>query len=255
MTAAPPTTPPPAQLSAFLAAERQNESGGNYKAYNAAGGASGAYQFIQSTWSSWATKAGYGQYAGAPASAAPPQVQDAAAAAMATSYYSAFGGNWKDVAEAWYYPAWAGQPQYQNSVPYPSAGNTLTIGQYGDNVVASMAKYLGGSGPALTAAPNPVAPGISSGSGFWNNGPSIPGLGGGGSGLLNFATGPIKTYLLDGVLVVFGLVAILVGLVVASHGHGGSIAPPAGGGGGGGSSRSAEGESGEAGAAEDAALV
>lgn len=150
----PPTPSQPSyqtQLSDFLAAERQNESGGNYTAYNAAGGASGAYQFIQPTWTSWADQAGYGQYANAPASQAPPAVQDAVAGAMASSYYQQFGGNWQDVAESWYYPAWAGNPQYQNSVPYPSAGNTLTIGQYGQNVVNAMNKLLGTS---TSPAPN-----------------------------------------------------------------------------------------------------
>lgn len=137
------------QLQAFLAAERTHESGGDYTAYNAAGGASGAYQFIQSTWTSWANRAGQSQYADMPASQAPPAVQDAVAAAMASYYYQQFG-NWKDVAEAWYYPAWAGNPAEQGSVPYPSAGNTLSIGQYGDNVVATMNQYLGPGGSIPT---------------------------------------------------------------------------------------------------------
>ena len=147
------TSMSPTQLEAFLAAERQLESGNNYSAYNPGGGASGAYQFIQSTWSSEAQAAGFNQYANAPAADAPPSVQDAVAANMATDYYSQFG-NWKDTAEAWYYPAWAGNPQYQNSVPYPSAGNTLTIGQYGTNVVDTMNSILqnGGSGDAVLAS-------------------------------------------------------------------------------------------------------
>lgn len=134
----------PTQLAAFLQAERDIESGNSYTAYNSSGGASGAYQFIQSTWTSEALAAGYPQYASEPASAAPPAVQDAVAGTMAQGYYDQFG-NWKDTAEAWYYPAWAGNPSYQNSVPYPSAGNTLTIGQYGDKVTSKMNSILGGS--------------------------------------------------------------------------------------------------------------
>lgn len=143
---------PTNQMAAFLAAIRSHESGGNYNAYNAGGGASGAYQFIQPTWSSWATQAGYSQYANKPASQAPPQVQDAVAAAMANSYYQTYGGNWQSVAEAWYYPAWAGDPSHQNSVPYPSAGNTLTIGQYGSGVVKTMSQILKDPNAALTSS-------------------------------------------------------------------------------------------------------
>lgn len=150
------SAPPANELAAFLAAIRSHESGGDYSAYNAGGGASGAYQFINSTWSSWATQAGYPQYAGGPASSAPPAVQDAAAAAMASSYYQALGGNWKNVAEAWYYPAWAGQPAYQNSVPDPSAGNTLTVGEYGTGVVSTMAQILHDPNAALTSTGSSV---------------------------------------------------------------------------------------------------
>ena len=139
----------PQGVAQFLAATRQHESGGDYTAYNAGGGASGAYQYIQSTWSSEARAAGYGQYANAPAGNAPPAVQDAVAAYNASQLYSQYG-SWKDVAEAWYYPAWAGNPSMQNSVPYPSAGNTETIGAYGDQIVSMM------GGPAANA-PAPQA--------------------------------------------------------------------------------------------------
>jgi cell wall-associated NlpC family hydrolase len=128
--------------NAFLAAIRQHESGGNYKAYNAGGGASGAYQFIQSTWTSEATAAGYSQYAGGPASDAPPAVQDAVAAHMANTYYSEYG-NWQDAAEAWYEPADVGK----NVVPDPQAGNTETVTQYGQQIMALM-----GQQPQLDSA-------------------------------------------------------------------------------------------------------
>lgn len=124
-------------VDSFLAAIRQHESGGNYTANNAEGGASGAYQYIQSTWSSEAKAAGYGQYASGPAGSAPPAVQDAVARYNALNLYSQYG-SWQTAAEAWYYPAWAQDPSKQNSVPYPSAGNTETIGQYGQQIVSAM---------------------------------------------------------------------------------------------------------------------
>lgn len=125
------------QVDQFLNAIKAHESGGNYQAYNSAGGASGAYQYIQSTWSSYAKAAGYAQYANGPASQAPPQVQDAVARYNATELFNQ-SHSWKTAAESWYYPAWANDPTKQNSVPYPSAGNTLTIGDYGNQIVGKM---------------------------------------------------------------------------------------------------------------------
>lgn len=136
------------QLAAFLAAERSVESGNNYTAYNPGGGASGAYQYIQSTWSNEAIAAGYSEYANAPAASAPPSVQDAVAAYNATQNYKKYQ-NWADVAESWYYPTWAGNPAYQNSVPDPSAGNTLSVGQYGSMVTSKMNSILKGQGVQL----------------------------------------------------------------------------------------------------------
>ena len=152
--------PPADQLAAFVEAIRQHESGGNYTAYNSGGGASGAYQFIQSTWSNAAKAAGYAQYASMPAGAAPPAVQDAVAESMASGYYQHYG-NWRDSAEAWYYPAWAGVAQYQNAVPYPSAGNTETIGAYGSQIVSSMNSILGGKTQIPNSAPASSSSGAS----------------------------------------------------------------------------------------------
>lgn len=91
-----------ADVGLVLATIRQRESGGNYTAYNAAGGASGAYQYIQSTWSAWARRAGFGSYANGPASAAPPAVQDAVAAANVRDILNGSGGNVAAVPMAWY---------------------------------------------------------------------------------------------------------------------------------------------------------
>ena len=148
----------PVQLQSFLLATRTHESSGDYTAYNAAGGASGAYQYIQPTWTSEANASGNNLYAGGPAGLAAPTVQDAVAAYDATQKYLSlahFGGNiWKWVAEAWYYPAWAGDPAQQSSVPYPSAGNTLTIGQYGQNILDLMAHPTAVPGAPTTTAPS-----------------------------------------------------------------------------------------------------
>ena len=123
----------PNGLDSFLAAIRQHESGGNYQAYNASGGASGAYQFIQSTWAAEANAAGFSQWANGAAGAAPPQVQDAVAAHMAQEYFKQYG-SWQDAAEAWYMPADVGK----NVVPDPQAGNTESVTQYGQQIVDLM---------------------------------------------------------------------------------------------------------------------
>lgn len=69
-------------LDGFMAAIRQNESGGNYAAMGVPtnyGRATGAYQFIDATWG------GYGGYKRA--AQAPPAVQDAKAKQLMQSYF------------------------------------------------------------------------------------------------------------------------------------------------------------------------
>ena len=170
----------PAQLNAFLAAERQQESGGNYTASNP-GGASGAYQFEPATWREWATRAGFGQYAAMPAASAPPQVQDAVAAAMASSYYAG-SGSWLTTAEDWYYPAGVANP----SIVPP--GNVLSVGQYGADVVARMKGASSGATPATATS-------------------SIAG------DLAGPVIGWLDNYAMRAALFVVGAVAILAGLV------------------------------------------
>ncbi len=69
-------------VDCFLACTRAHESdtSGGYGAVSAGGHYRGAYQFQQRTWDAAVTGAGFGEYAGLPADAAPPEVQDAAAA-------------------------------------------------------------------------------------------------------------------------------------------------------------------------------
>lgn len=130
-------------LAPILATIRSMESGGDYTAYNAGGGASGAYQYIQSTWTKYANAAGYGQYANSPASAAPPNVQDAVAVFnvqdILNQYHSV-----ADVPLAWYYPAAIGNSVLLNTVPDPGAGNTQTPAQY-QSAWLQKFKSLGGA--------------------------------------------------------------------------------------------------------------
>lgn len=158
-------------LPTFLAGERHVESNGNYTA--SSGGASGAYQFIGPTWASEAVSAGYPQYAGGTAAAAPPAVQDAVATYDALHLFAALH-SWYWAAEAWYYPLWAANPSQQDAVPYPNAGNALTMAGYARAVYAAMEAATGraqpptegtqpgspvGTGPLLLTADATVAPG------------------------------------------------------------------------------------------------
>lgn len=131
-------------IDAILETIRTKESGGDYTVYNAGGGAAGAYQYIQSTWDTNARGAGYGQYAGRPASDAPPAVQDAVAAYNVRQILAQYGGNVADVPLAWYYPASIGNPSLLNSVPYPGAGNTETPAQYQASWLQTYRQISGG---------------------------------------------------------------------------------------------------------------
>lgn len=144
-------------LAAFLAAERQVESGNDYTITNSIG-ASGAYQYIQSTWTSEAKAAGYPQWASGPAASAPPAVQDAVAAFNASNDYKA-SGDWAIVAGDWYDPAYAHDPSF---VP---PGNTLSIGQYENDVSSIMNKILkAGGSPSLASTSIPSSSTTSSSS-------------------------------------------------------------------------------------------
>ena len=133
-----------AGLAQFMAAIRQQESGGNYGAFNAGSGASGAYQFTFSTWQYALGLAGMANsvYYREAAGLAPPSVQDAAAAALMSLYYNQFGQSWFNVAEAWYGgPGAVGNPNIGGGPGYP------TVGQYATSVISIM-NNLGGGGVA-----------------------------------------------------------------------------------------------------------
>jgi hypothetical protein len=141
-------------------AERIQESGNNYGAFNPGSRAAGAYQFEPATWNGALLQAGLGasQWVGRPANQAPPWVQDAAAAALMGGYYNDFGHSWFNVAEAWYGgPGAIGHPGRGGGPGYPD------VGQYANQVMA-IYRSLGGAngGGAVT----PVTPPPSSGE--WN---------------------------------------------------------------------------------------
>lgn len=142
-----------ADIDCFMAAIRQQESGGNYNAYNPGSGAGGAYQFEPGTWYSALRMAGLAGWVAAypGASGAPAWLQDAAARALMSSYFAAFG-SWFDVAEAWYggagavgHPDWGGGPGYPN------------VGGYASQVMAIYAR-CGGGGPTYGGVPPPRDP-------------------------------------------------------------------------------------------------
>lgn len=135
------------QLNDFMAAERQQESGGNYQVINSIG-AGGAYQFMPSTWAGDAKQYGYSQYANTPLNQVPPAVQDAVARAAMTSYYNQFG-NWADVAKAWY----AGGGFAQDNQTAPQYGGP-SIDQYASDVMAIYNKDIGGGQSSGQAALN-----------------------------------------------------------------------------------------------------
>jgi hypothetical protein len=109
------------ELAVILDTIRTVESGGNYAAPKNAGGASGAYQYIDSTWNE------HGGYESA--YLAPPEVQDARAANDVQSVLAKYG----DVAfvpVVWYWPVAASDPSQLDIVPMPGAGNRLTVREY-----------------------------------------------------------------------------------------------------------------------------
>jgi hypothetical protein len=109
------------ELAVVLDTIRTVESGGEYRTPKNRGGASGAYQYIDSTWN------GYEGYASA--YLAPPEIQDARAATDVQGILAKYG----DVAFVpivWYWPTAASDPTQLDTVPMPEAGNRLTVREY-----------------------------------------------------------------------------------------------------------------------------
>lgn len=146
-------------LLVFMHAERIQESGDNYAAVNPDSGAAGAYQFLFSTWQYALRLAGLDgtRYYQVSANEAPPNIQDAAASSLMSTYYFDAGRSWYNVAEAWYgglgavgHPDWGGGPGYP------------TVGQYAADVMAIYNRLSGGQPGPPPSAPSP-APALFSG--------------------------------------------------------------------------------------------
>ena len=98
------------------------ESGERYAVPPNRGGASGAYQYIDSTWNN---------YAGYPkAYLAPSYIQDERALADVDAILARWHGDVSMVPVIWYYPAAATDATLLDQVPLPSAGNRLTVREY-----------------------------------------------------------------------------------------------------------------------------
>ena len=123
----------PTELGTILAAIRAIESGGDYGAAARSSTASGAYQFLDSSWG------GYGGYRRA--RDAPPPVQDAKAAELATSILARNGGDVASVPVSWYIGHVPVGDEWDRVPPYP--GNSLTPRQYLERWMTRYAELLG----------------------------------------------------------------------------------------------------------------
>lgn len=114
-------------MGVILATIRKRESKGNYRALapveNPDDAASGAYQFIRGTWGN------YGGYRRA--MDAPPHIQDEKA--RINVEHALRVGGIEGVPAIWYVGHVPTSEREWNTVPFPEAGNTLTVRQYANN--------------------------------------------------------------------------------------------------------------------------
>lgn len=118
------------ELSVILETIRTLESGGDYDIPKNRGGASGAYQYIDSTWADYE---GYES-----AYLAPPEVQDARAASDVQKILATHG-DISFVPVVWYWPRAARDPSQLDIIPMPGAGNRLTVREYQQRWLATHA--------------------------------------------------------------------------------------------------------------------
>lgn len=135
-----------AELAAFMAQIRRQESGGRYEVLGPQtryGRPRGAYQILDSNWSSWAAEAGV-----AGASWRDPAAQDHVARFKFTQYFRRFG-SWEAVAVAWF----AGPGRAATYVSDPSKVANLSdvlgtsVARYVQTAMTGMDANLGGERP------------------------------------------------------------------------------------------------------------
>lgn len=150
-----PGTPPPrspvkrkrkvGNKTAFIWAEGEQESGGNYSAENAGSGALGRWQVMPSNLATWLPESGYPDMSPG-AFLANHKAQDAVAWHILGGYYDKYGA--AGAAAEWY----SGQPD-----PYKTYGDP-PVYQYVDDVLALMGKYTGQAIPTSgSSTPMPWA--------------------------------------------------------------------------------------------------
>jgi murein DD-endopeptidase MepM/ murein hydrolase activator NlpD len=145
------------ELAVILDTIRTLESGGNYQARSATATASGAYQFIDATWRHYAEQAGIDTSAYPSAWMAPPDQQDAAAARHVRQLLDTHHGQIDLIPVAWYYPAAIGNPALLDQIPYPQAGNRLTIREYQTKWMTLYQQKLAVHGPPTGPSPSGCA--------------------------------------------------------------------------------------------------
>ena len=126
-------------LEAVLATIRELESSDRYNLTPGPGGASGAYQYIASTWLVWATRAGIDTTIYPVAWVAPSGVQDQVAAVNVQAILADSGGDVSMVGPVWYL-GHLPEPAEWDQVPFPQAGNTLTVREYQTRWLAIFAR-------------------------------------------------------------------------------------------------------------------
>lgn len=134
-----------ADVPAILATIRWTESRGDYTARASGASASGAYQYIDAAWG------GFGGYAHA--YLAPPEVQDAKAAADVRRILAANGNRAAAVFASWYWPRAVNDPAQLDVVPMPEAGNKMTVRAYTELQLGRLADTLTGR---VSILPPPV---------------------------------------------------------------------------------------------------
>ena len=114
----------------ILATIRHLESGDDYQAQARGATASGAYQYIDVTWRYWADRVGVDTTIYPQAWMAEPLLQDQVAAANVAEILATHDNNVEVIPVVWYYPAALADPALMDRVPYPAAGNILTVREY-----------------------------------------------------------------------------------------------------------------------------